>query len=178
MRALWAVWGLLAVTLSGCYTDPAAPLIPLPEQPATVLPSQAAAKTEDGFPNIWADPASVPGVPRDPHKVEQAKKAVAAEGAYSRARTASIDRGSFAAEMRAKANAQTEDMRRRIQASSSSAGDAVAPSNPDDVRDRIAAGSSRETLSDGQSEASPAPQVDPGRPINPDEPAPRTVGPN
>ncbi|UOM33057.1 hypothetical protein [Acuticoccus sp. I52.16.1] len=168
---------MAGLAVSGCTMDPAAPLIPLPQRPATVLPSEAPAQTADGFPNILADPASVPGLPREPKGVEAAKQMVAAEGAASRARTARIDRSSFAGDLTARAATQREEMRRRIEASSSAAGTSVAPSNPEEVRNRIASGSKRGAGAAAQPGASPEPQVDAGRPLDPGAAPPRSVGP-
>ena len=164
--------------LSGCTVDPAAPLIPLPSRPATVLPADAPTQTADGFPNILADPANVPGLPREPRGVEETKAAVASRGVSSQARTAAIDRRSFAAGMKAQADRRAEDIRRRIAASSRAVGEAPEASDPQAVRDRIASGSTRPEPPPARPGASPAPQADPGRPIDPDEVPPRAVGPS
>ncbi len=181
MRAVWRLSVVVAVALPGCTVDPAAPLIPLPQRPATVLPSEAPQQTADGYPNILADPASVPGLPRDPRTVEEGKRQVAAEGAASKARTAAIDRASFAGDLQARAASQREATRRRIEASSNAGGGSAAPSNPEDVRNRIASGGQRaprETDPAGaRTEPSAAPQALPGAPLDPNAAPPRTVGP-
>lgn len=171
---------MMAVALGGCYADPAAPLIPLPEQPATVLPSEAPRQTADGFPNILADPGAVPGMPRDPDGVDAQKTAVAGRGAASQARTAQINRTSFAGALQSKATRDREAVRARIAASSQGVAATVPPSDPEEVRRRIASGSSRPAPE--QPGASAAPQAatgqsDPGQPIDPNAPAPRAVGP-
>lgn len=177
---------VMAAALGGCYADPAAPLIPLPQQPATVLPSEAPTQTADGFPNILADPGAVPGMPRDPRGVDEEKAAVASRGAHSRARTAQINRTSFAGSLQSKAAREADAVRARIAATGQGGDSPVQPSDPNEVRQRIASGSSRPSASGtatGQPGAGAAPQpgtpqADPGRPIDPNAAAPRAVGPD
>ncbi|WP_139312792.1 hypothetical protein [Acuticoccus yangtzensis] len=170
VRGLWLGVGVMAAALSGCTVDPAAPLIPLSPRPATMLPADAPPQTADGFPNILSDPANVSGLPRDPDDVAATKQAVAAEGAYSKARTGAINKQSFAGELSARGRSQVEEARQRIAASGRGAGPAPAAADPEEVRNRIASGSSRTPPA---ADAAP----DAGRPVDPAEPQPRAVGP-
>ena len=165
-----ALVAALAMGLAGCSLEPSAPLVRLPERPATVLPSEVPATRADGFPNILADPATVAGLPREPAAVERGVATLAAEGRTARTRTAGIARGGAADALRRRGRTHVEEARRAIAASGrASAAPAIAPADPEAVRGRIASSGTRPTRDDAASVTAEP------RPIEPQ--APRAVGP-
>jgi len=149
--------------LAGCVADPGAALIPLPERQATILPSEAPERTADGFANILADPATVPGLPRRPSEVKANEAALAAEGARTEAAAARIDTTGSAAALAAHGRRHAEEARAAIEASGRPASDASdAPFMRGPAPDAAPPGA----------DAAAAP----GEPLDPAEAPPRSVG--
>lgn len=164
--------GTLAAGLSGCSADPGAPLIPLRERPATVLPSEASHTADDGFPNVLSDPVAVAGAPRNGTEIEAGKSALAARGRTAQTRTAGLAQGSFAAELSRRGATHVDEARLRIGAAERLEPAAARPTDPDDVRRRIAAGQTR--VDDAG--ASPDAPTATAESVDPDAPSPRAVG--
>ncbi|XWN29661.1 MAG: hypothetical protein ROR55_19475 [Devosia sp.] len=150
-----------ALALSGCSTDPAAPLIPTPAMSATVLPSEARPVDDDGYPNILADPATVAGLPRSAGAIAAEEATLEAEGAATEAETRGLTQGSFAGNLARQGRNHVAETRRQIEASGRPALVSPPPLTPAAAQPQP---------------AQPAPAVDPGRPIDPDAPLPRAVG--
>lgn len=150
------------LVLAGCVGEPGAPLIPVPPRPATVLQADAPETTPDGFANVLADPASVPGLPRTPAEVRSEERALAAQGARTAALARGLPTGSNAAAIAAEGRDAVERTRARIRAQALNTPQEGAPVRTQAVAPQPAAASAQ--------------PVDPGRPIDPAEPAPRAVG--
>jgi len=152
------VAAVLAAGTGGCSLDPGMPLIPTPSPPATVLPADVPPVRPDGYPNILADPARMPGLPRPAAAVEADVASVAARGRGAEAAAASISAGAAAAELARRGRTHVEETRRAIEAGARPRSDAPP------------------RLSDLPPAAVPV-AADPGRPITADDPLPRPVGP-
>ena len=96
--------------------DPAAPLIPLPQRPATVLPAQAPERQANGFANILADPTPVAGVPRSEATRAAGRASLAQEGRAAQAETSRLPPASFAGALRERSRDHVADARRAIEA--------------------------------------------------------------
>lgn len=159
VRAVLAVAALLVA--SGCSLDPGMPLIPTPSRPATALPADVPPVQPDGYPNILADPATVPGLPRPAAAVEAEAEAVAARGRRTDAAAASIPRDGDAAALALRAETHVEETRRIIE-------EGARP--PTDAPPRLS------DLPPAALPVSAVAQSDPGRPVSADDPLPRPVG--
>ncbi|WMS42875.1 hypothetical protein RDV64_00285 [Acuticoccus sp. MNP-M23] len=155
---------LLSANVGGCVQDPGAPLIPLPERPATVLPNQAAARNADGFPNILADPATVPGLPRPAAAVAADEAALAGRGARTAAAARSISTTSSAAAIAARGRNHVAEARAQIAASG-------RPQTGNPAPAALPA-----TAAPATAPTTAAPAENPGVPIDPEAPLPRPVG--
>lgn len=156
---------VLAAALSGCALDPSMPLIPTPERKATILPSEAPERRPDGYANILADPATVAGLPRQPESVAAEEAALASRGARTVAAAAAVSGPSAVAALQARGRDHVAETRSAIERSG-------RPQSAD---------ASRALATPAATAAAPAPVTaaparDPGRPLDPDEPAPRAVG--
>ncbi|MEM0907854.1 MAG: hypothetical protein AAGJ94_10855 [Pseudomonadota bacterium] len=140
--------------------DPSAALIPLPEPMATILPADAPERRPDGFANILADPATVPGLPRDPRRVAADEAQLAAEGRATERTVSGINTASTASVLAARGRTHVAAARAEIERS----GRPQSGLPPRDAQ----LGTTAPTP--------PSPPVDPGRPLNPDDPLPRAVG--
>ena len=151
---------LVGLSLAGCSLDPSTPLIPLPQRQATVLPSEVPATNPDGFANVLADPTNAAGLPRSPSEVEGAERAVASEGAVTAARAGQLARrGSAVGALQQRARTHVADTQARSMAG-------AKPIDPN---------AQPTTLAPAQVAPLEATPVDPGQPIDPDAPVPRTV---
>lgn len=92
-------------------------MIALAERPATILPSEAAPVTDDGFPNVLSDPAPVAGLPRSASSIAKDVAAVDRQRQASQAKTASIGAAGSAAELARRARTHAEEARRIIEQS-------------------------------------------------------------
>jgi len=155
---------LCSAVVAGCVQDPGAPLIPLPERPATVLPREAAERNADGFPNILADPVTVAGLPRPAGEVAADEAALAARGAATASAARSIRTGGSAAALAARGRDHVAEARATIAASGRPQTQSAAP--------QAASAASPAT---GASSAETAPAA-PGVPLDPEAPLPRPVG--
>lgn len=153
-----------ALASAGCMSDPAAPLIPTKARPATALPTEVSALDADGYPNVLADPSSVPGLPRTARSVASAEAALVTEARRNEAATAGIRRPSFADDLSRRARTHVDEARRAIEATG-------RPSVPGIQDVELLEGPA---LRSGAQPAASAPA--PARPLDPDEPLPRAVG--
>lgn len=151
---------LVAAGLAACTMDPAAPLIPMPERQATVLPSEAARMTADGFPNVLADPVSVAGLPRPERTIAAEEAALEAERRRTQAATAGLGGPRFAGALARRGATHVEEARRAIEAT----GRPQVPGIQDAALDAVPA------------PAAADPPPEPSRPVDPAEPLPRAVG--
>jgi hypothetical protein len=119
----------------------------------------------DGYANVLADPATVPGLPRRSAEVAADKAVLAARGAGAEAATAGIEPGGTAAWLRRRGRTHVEETRREIEAKARPQSDAPP------------------RMSDLPPAALPLPaakvaavEEGRGRPVDPLAPEPRSVG--
>lgn len=146
-----------AGVLSACVNDPSAPLIPTPERPATILPSEVNALAPDGYPNTLSDPATVPGLPRRQKVIAAQEADLDARRRASEAQTARVRGGGFASDLARRGRTHADEARRVIEASSRPLNGSATAVQPVDT--------------------TPLPEREaPARDIDPSEAPPRAVG--
>lgn len=104
------------LALAACSGGPGRPLLPMPEGRAVVVdPADVALVTEDGFPNVLADPVALDDVPLPPEEIARREAALAARGASVGAAAGRVPRGSSAELLRRRAATHAEAARREIE---------------------------------------------------------------
>jgi hypothetical protein len=161
---------LLASLGAACGMEPGAPLISLREPPATVLPSEVPpVRADDGFPVILADPATVAGLPRPPDEIAAVQASLESRGAVTEATAARVARApSNVAALEERGRTHVEETRRRIEAS----GQPQTSEAPRDLPAAVATPRAPAAIPPAVAVA-PEPAA---APLDPDAPAPRTVG--
>ena len=155
----------------GCSFDPAAPLIRTPDRVATVSPSQAPERSADGFANILADPVTVAGLPRHEREIAAEQSQLEADARRAERATAGIATTSSVAALQARGRDHVAEARAAIEASGREQAQGAGPASAAVLPGSAAA----LTPAAAQSTASTA-AVDPGKPLDPAAPQPRTVG--